>query len=114
MSTRSVIGKKIAPDTVQYVYCHFDGDINGVGQDLLDQCTNEQALNELLARGDCDDINSPFDSDGHARSTEWHQFRPGLHGAEYVYLFENNEWYFLGRENTEFELVKDHLNASIY
>jgi hypothetical protein len=67
MSTRSLIGRQKADGTVEYVYCHYDGYVTGVGAMLLAHWTDPASVEELLSLGDLSSLGStigekhPFD-----------------------------------------------------
>lgn len=52
MATRSYIGVRNPDASVDYIYCHFDGYPEGVGQILLNHYTNMDKVNALLKLGD--------------------------------------------------------------
>lgn len=53
MSTRSYIGKQNKDGSIKYVYCHFDGYINGgVGETLFLFYKDEKKIDQLLELGD--------------------------------------------------------------
>ena len=51
MSTRCMIGIKSADGTVQAVYCHHDGYLNGVGRVLLAYYRDERKIRQLMELG---------------------------------------------------------------
>ncbi len=51
MATRSTIAIEFADGTVQQVYAHWDGDLNGNGRILLNHYSNATKLQELIAHG---------------------------------------------------------------
>lgn len=52
MATRSYIGVRNPDASVDYIYCHFDGYPEGVGQILLNHYTDMDKVNALLKLGD--------------------------------------------------------------
>ncbi len=52
MSTRSLIGKERENNQVEYVYCHFDGYVEGGVGDTLTAHYNSDNVEELLKNGD--------------------------------------------------------------
>ena len=52
MSTRSLIGLMSPSGKVRYIYCHFDGYIEGVGKTLLQHWSNPNKVEALIALGD--------------------------------------------------------------
>lgn len=52
MSTRCLIGRENSDRTIDYIYCHYDGYIDGVGKDLVENYNNPKKVDELIALGD--------------------------------------------------------------
>lgn len=52
MATRSYIGIRNSDASVDYIYCHFDGYPDGVGQTLVEHYTDMNKVNELMKLGD--------------------------------------------------------------
>ena len=52
MATRSHIGKRNLDDTVDYIYCHWDGYPSNNGVILKDHYTTMDKVNELIELGD--------------------------------------------------------------
>ena len=52
MSTRCLIGRKIKDNKVEYIYCHHDGYLDGVGETLKTHYTNDSIIDKLMALGD--------------------------------------------------------------
>ncbi|MBT1162561.1 hypothetical protein [Bifidobacterium sp. SO1] len=52
MSTRSGIAIKNQNGTYSWIYCHYDGYLEGVGQTLLDHYQNRQQIESLMSLGD--------------------------------------------------------------
>lgn len=64
MATRSTIALQYADGTVDQVYCHWDGYLSGVGQDLQDGYTDPFRLRELIDGGDMSCIGEPYTARG--------------------------------------------------
>lgn len=52
MSTRCLIGRKVDNNKVEYIYCHYDGYLEGVGETLKNHYTTEDKIDKLMALGD--------------------------------------------------------------
>lgn len=52
MSTRCLIGRKVEDNKVEYIYCHHDGYLDGVGETLKTHYTNNNIIDKLMALGD--------------------------------------------------------------
>jgi hypothetical protein len=72
MATRSTIALEYADGTVQQIYCHFDGYLDGVGQELVDDYSDPFALDELIAQGDTSTIGEPYTRRGEALNIRYY------------------------------------------
>lgn len=52
MSTRSFIGVRNTNESIDYIYCHFDGYPEGVGATLIEHYADFSQVNELMKLGD--------------------------------------------------------------
>lgn len=52
MSTGCLIGRKVDDNKVEYIYCHHDGYLDGVGETLKNHYTTEDKIDKLMALGD--------------------------------------------------------------
>ena len=108
MSTRSLIGLKNDVG-ITYVYCHFDGYLDGVGITLVKNYDTEDKVKALLEKGDmsslgdnidtCDfyneDDSKAFTLTGHGEGLKDVYYKHGQNcWADYVYLFEDGKWYY--------------------
>lgn len=64
MATRSTIALEFADGTVQQVYCHWDGYLSGVGQQLVEDFSDPFELRELIDGGDMSCIGEPYTNRG--------------------------------------------------
>ena len=69
MSTRSNIGY-MENGKLTYIYCHFDGYLDGVGYTLLDNYNTLEQVKELVAMGDASSVDETLDE-----STFYHSWR---------------------------------------
>ena len=60
MGTRSTIALEFADGTVEQIYCHWDGYLDGVGAELQSDYTDPFALRDLIDAGDTSTIGSPY------------------------------------------------------
>lgn len=51
MSTRSHIGRKNEDDSVDYIYCHFDGYLSNNGEILFNHYQDINKVNQLISLG---------------------------------------------------------------
>jgi hypothetical protein len=115
MSTRSRIGMMLSDGTIKNIYCHHDGDVESVGNTLLNHYSDEDKIKELLLFGNLSvleknihpegehsfDVPEPDvcifyardrgneDEDADICSMEEYINNTMIH---YSYLYLNNEW----------------------
>lgn len=121
MATRCLIGKQ-SGDSIEAIYCHFDGYLNGVGYTLKDHYSNESIVSKLIALGDISmlgDKLEPNEGEEHsfdhpakdvtiayhrdrgedlskltfANEEEYLDYVKSEY-YEYAYLFKGGEWYY--------------------
>lgn len=105
MSTNSLIGRKIENNKVEYIYCHWDGDIDGVGDTLYEHyfCEDEK-IDELFKNGDlsslsyCIEDNETYKDRGEdeweskiCAEKEYIEGHDTLYTCGYRYLFTENK-----------------------
>lgn len=120
MSTHCGIGIKRKNGAVDATYCHFDGYLDGVGENLKNFFRDADKVSNLVSMGDLRGISDSgevevFDDevgfdDKHFRSVE-EFLQSDLGTLEYTYLFDEdtNRWYFLGGEDPETDIFDDSL-----
>lgn len=64
MSTRSSIAVQHKDGTVSAIYCHFDGYLDGVGENLLENFNDLEKAEALVRAGDCSTPTEPYTSRG--------------------------------------------------
>jgi hypothetical protein len=128
MATRSAIGIKLADTVILAVYCHWDGYLQGVGQTLVENYNTEENILDLLALGDISSLGkvirekSPQSTTFYGRDLGEFEATSLIfkseadfleeyynRGAEYCYLFQNNQWTFASYDDTEFSDVVSEL-----
>ena len=121
MATRSFIGILNKDDSVDYIYCHWDGYVAGVGKVLQEHYTSEKKIDKLLALGDISSLGPKigrkhaFDNYDIARDNGWTTaygrdrgedcVDPHIHegpkkwmndrrgnGCEYAYIWDGTKW----------------------
>jgi hypothetical protein len=106
MATRSRIAIEKESGSVNSIYCHFDGYVDGVGKTLQNDYTDRSKVEELIALGDISILRSTIETtvayhrdrgeDKH--STDYLSveglFNLGFEsGEEYIYcLTKDNKW----------------------
>lgn len=99
MGTRSFVGVQVG-DVIRAVYVHFDGYLDGVGQDLQ-VYTTQQEVEDLISHGDRSSLDSGYyrdrgdtdvDPSEHGSFDEFFEACDGSWG-EYYYLFRDGVWY---------------------
>lgn len=101
MSTRSLIGILNEDDTVDWVYCHWDGYIDHVGRMLRDHYKSEPKIRELLLNGDLSSLEEEismikfYDKEkSFSKSGSVNRYLNENHFQSFLYLFipKKNEW----------------------
>jgi hypothetical protein len=64
MSTRSTIALEFADGSVSQVYCHFDGYLDGVGDDLVRGYSDPFELQKIIDQGNMSCIGAPYTDRG--------------------------------------------------
>jgi hypothetical protein len=132
MGTRCLIGKlddfyegREPYGVVTYIYCHYDGYPEYVGDCLSTHWRNPRKINALLDRGDIvslgsklkdknksnSKLNTQFsvDSSIHELETELNYgsakwLKENWWDIEYLYLYKDGKWYCKGWDSDWFEL----------
>lgn len=66
MSTNCLIGIKNKDNSIDFIYCHFDGYPQGVGKTLLHNYLVEDKIHKLMDLGDLSSLGSEPESNPHA------------------------------------------------
>lgn len=64
MSTRSTIAMEYGDGSIEQVYCHFDGYLEGVGKQLIEEYSNPFEVRDLIGQGDMSVIGEPYTNRG--------------------------------------------------
>jgi hypothetical protein len=112
MATRSTIGIQNDDNSIDVVYCHWDGYLEGVGRILKENYNTEEKIRELLSYGNVSSLgNSIKDCSFYMRDRqETEQELEKVNSQEeykrffeeYNYLWINDEWLY------------SHLNDNIF
>jgi hypothetical protein len=124
MATRSTIAMVLPNGTIQSIYCHWDGYLEGVGQTLAEHYNKRKTI-QLLANGDVSSLKdfvghkhnfdratkvksttfygrdrgeTGIESRNHANVEEWLRFREG---SEFFYLLQGKQWWYCSYDVTE-------------
>ena len=114
MSTHCLICRKNADTSYDYIYCHWDGYYEHAGNILSKYYNTKEKVDDLIALGDLSSIGKKLNptTDAHsfdnpepdvcvAYGRDRHEKDVGPHhrstininDEEYMYLYENGEWY---------------------
>lgn len=118
-------GEETCPDKAQEIlitkpylgiYCHWDGYIAGVGQELVNNYGDFSSAFNLILGGDCSSISI----DGIKRyatraSEEWKYIQPRqldepwycTDDADYLYVFRKGSWYYINSDEEWIKLPSD-------
>ncbi|CAB4122961.1 hypothetical protein UFOVP29_120 [uncultured Caudovirales phage] len=137
MATRSRIGIRNSDDSVDSIYCHWDGYPENNGLILVEHYTAEDKIRELMSLGDLSslgreigqkhDFDKPANKDwclayGRDRSDEHcdarhsntvQEFLDIDCGAEYYYIFHYGRWMVYPNKHIKWVLVTDVLDQSM-
>ncbi len=96
MGTRSTIALEFADGSVSQVYCHFDGYLDGVGDDLVRGYSDPFELRELIDGGDMSCIGEPYTDRGESyedtkarRFQNFDEYVAECQQEEYDYILRN-------------------------
>ena len=86
MSTRSNIGIGKEDGTVDYIYCHYDGYPEGVGQCLRDHYTTPSKIQKLIDGGDISTLGPNLPSDDFVAFVEEQHAKGDTEISEMLYF----------------------------
>lgn len=98
------------------IYCHWDGYIAGVGQELVNTYNDFSSAFNLILGGDCSFILGGELKRYATRTCEdWKNIQPKqldeawyfTDTADYVYVFKNNAWYYINSNEEWIKLPYD-------
>lgn len=116
MATRSTISLMNADGSIQTVYCHWDGYLEGVGKVLLENYNTREAVEKLISGGDISSLGTyvsdekePFDrvldgpdytvfysfrgEDSPAKTfSSLEDYEANHQSEEFDYIFNDNMW----------------------
>lgn len=115
MSTRSSIAVQHSDGSISAVYCHFDGYLKGVGNELVLNHDSLNAAEELVSLGNlssiCKKVQAYARDHGakfeHEAPMKYHDFNHYLRYVHsdigdngYRYIFKDGDWYVWGKIET--------------
>jgi hypothetical protein len=113
MATRSNIAKINKDGMIEYVYCHNDGYLEGVGRILKFDYKNLTTVNKILSRGDLSVLSNTVENsnfyhrdrgdkkaDCKKRVIDFNTFISDCL-QEYNYILKNKKWYYVKYGQTE-------------
>ena len=111
MATRSTIGIENEDGTIDAIYCHWDGYLEGVGKILKESYNSEQKIRELLSYGNVssldDNVKSTIfyerdrqETDQKSTKIETQNQRKNFN-EEYNYVWIKGEWFYSKRDDSE-------------
>lgn len=124
MGTHAMIGVVNENGSVEASYVHYDGYLEGAGRTLV-ECYDTQELANMVAKGGY--ISSLSESYAKSRLNSVHSNPPVMYssvqefmnegynyaGAEYLYLFDGEAWYFASvHDQPLFEEVEMNLKET--
>lgn len=98
MGTRSTIALEFADGSVSQVYCHWDGYLDGVGEQLVKGYSDPFKLRDLIDAGDMSSIGAPYTERGEAyedvcarRYTNIDEYFADCQQEEYDYILTREQ-----------------------
>jgi hypothetical protein len=99
MGTRSYIGYKDS-DCVKYVYCHWDGYLNGVGRELFYNYRTLDSVKKLISGGSLSFIGPTYEECCYYRDRPKNimtvgnieEYNDGM--VSFFYLFLDDKWFW--------------------
>ncbi len=96
MGTRSTIALEFADGSVSQVYCHWDGYLDGVGRQLVEDYSNPFELQKVIDQGDMSSIGEPYTDRGESyedtkacRFQNFDEYVAECQREEYDYILRN-------------------------
>lgn len=82
---------------VLQIYCHYDGYLRGVGQDLLNDFNSYNEALKLILEGDCSYIEDRIACHYTSKGEDWESNRPEQRteprrNEDYLYVFKDGNW----------------------
>ncbi len=112
MSTRSTIAIQLLNGSFLQAYCHFDGYIKHNGFNLNNYFETQEKALELVRGGNIRTIN--------ADEVEYYGEEPStartideIDEQEYMYVFQNNEWFWKESGEKHYKNLNDSINRLI-
>lgn len=125
MATRSLIGRQLEDDYIEYIYCHWDGDPRTNGKTLFNYYNSSERVQELLKLGDLSILQKEIGEQHDFRGKDHPDWCVAYHrdrddpwkntkarkiylesyylgralksSCDFVYLYRNNEWLWMPR-----------------
>jgi hypothetical protein len=126
MSTRSTIGYATNSNKIYSTYCHYDGGIELTGRILYTKYSNWKdaaKISRLGSISSIEDYSTTSKTKTHPKSKtiiepDENTFieNSKQSGAEFIYLFKNNEWFVLSlntSKNYEFKKLSQYFSNSV-
>lgn len=126
MSTRSKIGIIREDNTIEAIYCHWDGYPSHHIPILLELYNTSEEVEKLISLGDRSSLDSIGDTYANKNgeeviTTKYPNYQTFVNmlqhsWVEYIYLFYNNEWIYINRYDVDIEknIKKIYLGLEYY
>lgn len=119
MATRSLIAIENSNKSINIIYCHWDGYLNGVGKTLLSFYNDKKKVEKLIKLGNISSLEKTLSNiktyneegskvDNEAAYKKYYREQ----GTDYAYLFKNNKWYVSSHPSNPFELLESLISES--
>jgi len=125
MGTRSYIGIEKANGTVDAVYCHFDGYIEGVGRTLFANYTTFRKTEKLIKGGSMSSLGNTAEHTSYYNKSGSEEAENDVEnyskeelfqvfekvGIEYFYLYSNGVWYVAQNEKDGWKRLDTYFDS---
>jgi len=98
MGTRSHVGIEHADGTVEYIYTHWDGDVESLGITLMGFYYTPEKLQALINLGDCSTVGpSPELCESYHRDKgeDWDDVKPAVVDSRAEFLADSEEYMYM-------------------
>jgi hypothetical protein len=116
MGTSSSIGYQTQAGDYKYIYCNFDGYVDGVGADLMRDFNSFEKAQRLVDAGDCSTCYVSYTSKGE----DFSDVKPRrtdilMDCAEYRYnyMYSHDRWWILDLSSEEWIELERALNGML-
>ena len=115
MSTNCHIGLMHEDNTIDAIYCHWDGYPSYVGRILYKYYNNPEDITKLLSLGDIstlrEDVKDTYNYDDDKGPTNYKTINKFIHACrlDYTYLYMKGKWFYRRRGDSLMMLTEESI-----